>query len=217
MTDQLEEDIPDLNIFMMCRKLDGDAPGDLPDAYHVRNCREDELEIWKGMPFDDPVERKEYQAFMDDYFTSVYAHKGNLFFEVCLYVCDKDDHPIATAFIWKAYDEFNTIHWLKVLKEHEGKGIGRALLSILMRDLQPKDYPVYLHTQPGSYRAIKLYSDFGFELLSDPVVGTRSNDLDECLPILERFMLEEDFKRLKVARAPGHFLRKLERFRDEQF
>jgi hypothetical protein len=28
------------------------------------------------------------------------------------------------------------------------------------------EYPVYLHIQPSSFRAIKLYSDFGFSLLS---------------------------------------------------
>ena len=154
---------------------------------------------------------------MTDYFIKVYANKGNLFYEKCLFVCDNNDKPIATAFIWKAYDEINTIHWLKVLKEYEGKGIGRALLSIIMKELKEKDYPVYLHTQPSSYRAIKLYSDFGFNLLSDPIIGIRKNDLEECWPILEKQMTNEDFKKIQTINAPKYFLKKLETVRDNQF
>jgi len=147
----------------------------------------------------------------------VYGKKVDLFFEKCLFVCDINDNPIATAFVWKAYDQINAFHWFKVLKEHEGKGIGRALLSIVMQELKQEDYPVYLHTQPGSFRAIKLYSDFGFNLLSDPVIGSRKNHLEECLPILKQFMPGEDFKNLNVSDAPDHFLNVLRTAKDDQF
>lgn len=215
----IEEEIglPDKNIFMICQKLNLNALSKLSPEYHIRNCREDELNIWKDMPFDDPEEAKKYRDYMTDFFSRVYAKKGNLFYERCLFVCDHSDRPIATAFVWKAYDEFNTIHWLKVLKGYEGKGIGRALLSIIMKALQEKDYPVYLHTQPDSYRAIKLYSDFGFELLSDPIIGNRKNDLEECWPILEKYMTSLDFKKLKTTKAPSYFLRKLESEKVNEF
>lgn len=203
-------DIPDKNIFMMCRQLNPDALSCLSEGYHIRNCRKDELDIWKAMPFDSPRDAEAYRGYMTEFFAKVYARKGNLFYERCLFVCDERDRPIATAFVWKAYDEFNTVHWLKVLKEYEGQGIGRALMSVVMKELNDDEYPVYLHTQPGSYRAIKLYSDFGFELLSDPVIGNRTNDLEECLPILEKYMPSIAFKKLKITQAPEHFIRKLE-------
>ena len=47
-----EQDIPDLNIFMMCDRLNEDALSDLPSGYHIRNCRPDELELWMEFPFD---------------------------------------------------------------------------------------------------------------------------------------------------------------------
>ena len=215
--DKAEEKIPDKNLFMMCQKLNINALSGLSDEYHIRNCREDELDIWKAMPFDDPKEAKEYRGFMTDFFIKVYANKGNLFYEKCLFVCENNDKPIATAFIWKTYDEFNTIHWLKVLKEYEGKGIGRALLSIIMKELKEKDYPVYLHTHPTSYRAIKLYSDFGFNLLSDPIIGSRNNDIEECLPFLEKQMMNEVFKKLQIIKTPKYFLKKLETEKVDQF
>ncbi len=109
--------------------------------------------------------------------------------------------------MWRAYRQINTIHWLKTLKGYEGLGIGRALLSFLMKDLQVCDFPVYLHTQPASFRAIKLYSDFGFKILTDDKYGNRTNDYKECMPILKKYMPAEHFERLEYASAPQHFIR----------
>jgi ribosomal protein S18 acetylase RimI-like enzyme len=200
-----EEEIPDKNIFMMCSALDRSSLTELPASYYIRNCRPDELNIWKTMPFDDANLAKKYDGFMSDYFTTTYGGKEELFFTKTLFVCDRQDRPIATCLSWKAYGEFNTIQWFKVLKECEGQGVGRALLSIVMQELEMLDYPVYLHTQPSSFRAIKLYSDFGFSLLSGDNFGVRSNDLDNSLPILEQFMPKEYFQRLRIITAPKEF------------
>ncbi|MDN5202784.1 GNAT family N-acetyltransferase [Fulvivirgaceae bacterium BMA10] len=211
------EEIPDKNIFMMCRTLNTEALSKLPDGYSIRSCRKDELGIWKAMPFDEPNEAEEYDQFMMEFFQTTYGGKEDLFYSRTLFVCDAWDRPVATCLLWKAYNEFNTIHWFKVLKDYEGFGIGRALLSIIMKNLNEEDYPVYLHTQPGSYRAIKLYSDFGFYLLSGDKFGSRQNDLEECLAILEKYMPEKDFRNLKISGAPEHFLNRLDTFDTIQF
>lgn len=209
--------IPDYNLFMMCPSLNRAALRALPAGYHVRNCRWDELDLWKAMPFDDAATAAAYQPYMTAYFDRVYAPKGNQFFETCLFVCNEADQPVGTAFIWRAYDQVQTVHWYKVRQDYEGRGIGRALLSIIMAELPADAYPVYLHTQPGSYRAIKLYSDFGFQLLSDPVIGCRQNELAIALPILQQQMPPAFFQQLQITTAPPAFLQTLARFPDEQF
>ena len=128
-----------------------------------------------------------------------------------------NDSPVATCLLWKAYGLFNTIHWFKTLKGYEGLGIGRALLSVIMKDLAREEYPVYLHTQPGSYRAIKLHSDFGFQIISDERVGHRKNDIEACLSILKKFMPAEHFKGLRIVRAPATFLNELNKFDTAEF
>lgn len=215
MEDELE--IPDLHLFMICEDLDRSALTELPAGYHIRNCRKDELAFWKAMPFDDPAEATQYDGFMTEFFDRVYAPAGDLFFETCRFVCDSNDHPIATAFIWKAYNAIHTFHWLKVLKPHEGKGIGRALVSRVMIELKEQDFPVYLHTHPSSFRAVKLYSDFGFKLLTDPVIGRRKNDLEESWPILEKHLPPACFGRLVRTTAPKSFLATLASAHDDQF
>jgi ribosomal protein S18 acetylase RimI-like enzyme len=212
-----EEEIPDKNIFMMCEVLNRTSLTEVPAGYSIRNCRPDELGIWKTMPFDNDDLAKEYEEFMSDYFATTYGGKEELFFAKTLFVCDQQDKPIATCLSWKAYDEFNTIQWFKVLKGYEGQGIGRALLSIIMQELEMCDYPIYLHTQPSSFRAIKLYSDFGFSLLSNDKFGIRKNNLDKCLPILEEFMPKEYFHKLSIITAPKEFEDTVKKYDTNQF
>ena len=207
----IKPDIADGNLFMMCAALDETALSVLPPGFTVRSCRPDELDTWKAFPFDDPQTAAEHAGFMDDFFRATYAGKEAEFFSRTLFVCDRDDRPVATCLRWKAYGRFSAIHWFKVLKELEGRGIGRALLSIVMRSLAPADFPVYLHTQPGSYRAIKLYTDFGFALLTDERIGRRTNDLARSLPYLRSALPPSDFDRLRFASAPPDFLETLRR------
>jgi len=213
----MEDHIPDKNLFMMCRKIENIATKPLPPGFFVRYCRKDELDIWKAMHFDTPELAAEYDDFMTKYFNDVYVPKGDLFYQRCVFVCDQDDEPIGTCFLWKAYNIIWTVQWFKVLKEYEGRGIGRALLSIVLTSLPANEYPIFLHTHPSSYRAIKLYSDFGFSLLSDPIIGNRKNDLEECLPILRRYMTAPDFEKLHIVKAPEFFLHAVRYSEIEEF
>lgn len=183
---------------MVCEKLDMDALSVLPAGYHVRTCRKDELDLWKSMHFDTRDMAEQYRSDMDAYFNTHYSPKGDLFFRTCLLVCDEDDKPVATCFSWKQYDKYTTIHWLKVLKTYEGRGIGRALLSIVMQKLTAEDYPVYLHTQVSSYRAIKLYTDFGFAMIDLPIIDGRENGLWASLDILKEYMPEEAYQKIRI-------------------
>jgi GNAT superfamily N-acetyltransferase len=212
-----EEQIPDYNIFMMCERINQDALSDLDPDYYFRNCRPGELELWKAFPFDRDTVPPEYEDFMNQIIKDSYSGDMDTFFRNTLFVCTKQGTPVATCSYWKAYGKINTIHWLKTRKDYEGKGIGRALLSAVMRRFDSQDYPIYLHTQPGSFRAIKLYSDFGFQLLRGGRLGTRVNELEMCLPILKEFMPKKDFEGLKMIDTPDYLIRLLEHETTIQF
>ena len=211
------EEIPDYNIFMMCERLNQYALTDLNPAYYFRNCRPDELALWKAFPFDSDIVPVEYEGFMNQFIKDTYSGNMDTFFQNTLFVCNKEGTPVATCSYWKAYGKINTIHWLKTRKAYEGKGIGRAVLSAIMRRFESKDYPIYLHTQPGSFRAIKLYSDFGFQLLSGGRLGTRVNELEKCLPILREFMSKKDFETLRIMDTPDDLIKFLENETTIQF
>jgi GNAT superfamily N-acetyltransferase len=195
----------DLNVFMMCERVVSSERSALPDGYTIRSSRPDELGLWKAFPFDTAVEAAANDSHMTAYFSDVYAGREAAFFEATKFVCDADETPVATGAIWPAYDLLTTVHWVKVRKSHEGLGIGRALLSELLRDVPSHAFPVYLHTQPGSFRAIKLYSDLGFRIL-DNDTGTWRNDYLEAMQELRELMPADVFARLGVTTAPDSFV-----------
>jgi ribosomal protein S18 acetylase RimI-like enzyme len=209
--------LPETNIFMMCERLNRAAFSPLPAGYHARTCRPDELAIWKAMPFDDPATAAAYEPFMTEFFATTYGGREELFFASTLFVCDASDRPAATCGLWRAYDAITTVHWLKVVREHEGHGLGRAILSLVLGSLGEEGYPVYLHTQPESVRAIKLYSDFGFHLLAGEKFGSRRNHLAEGLEYLRRHMPEAELQKLQVSDPPQHLLDVLDRATTIQF
>lgn len=207
----------DPNLFMMCSQLNKEALIMMPEGFTLRPCRKEELSIWKAMPFDDAETALAYEPYMQSYFELVYQNKSDLFFERCLFLCDADDQPIGTAFIWPAYDKITTLHWVKVKKGYEDKKLGRAMLSVLLGSLSKEAFPIYLHTQPGSYRAIKLYSDFGFKFITDEQVGARHNDLSAVLPELQNLMTKEAFNQLQFVSAPADFLNHLSHYSHNEF
>lgn len=82
----MAEQIPDKNLFMMCHTLNKDAVRKLPKGFHVRYCRENELDIWKAMHFDTPELAKKYYDFMTEFFATVYLPMKDLFYQnVCLF------------------------------------------------------------------------------------------------------------------------------------
>lgn len=212
-----ELEIPDYHIFMMCETLNETALSELTSDYYFRNCRPDELELWKAFPFDSEEVPVEYEDFMNQIIRDSYSDRMDEFFKNTIFVCNKEDKPIATCSHWKAYGKIHSIHWLKTIKAYEGQGMGRAILSEIMRRFTKSDYPIYLHTQPGSFRAVKLYSDFGFKLLRGGKLGTRVNELEKSLPILREFIPKESFQTLEIVDTPDSLIKLLEHESTIQF
>ncbi|QSE97845.1 hypothetical protein [Fulvivirga lutea] len=75
-----------------------------------------------------------------------------------------------------------------------------------MKVFSSDDNPIYLHTQPRNFRAVKLYADFGFKLLKGGSIGNRVNELEKCLLILKEFMPNKDFERLEIIDPPDYFM-----------
>jgi ribosomal protein S18 acetylase RimI-like enzyme len=205
MLEKYEEQLPEDNIFMYCNKINKEAFTILTDEYNFRYLYKTELEIWKSLPFDDNY-TETYEDFMTDYYNNVYKIRENEFYNKCIVVCNKNDEIIGSCFLWKLDEKINTLHWLKVKKEYEGKGIGRALISKILENIRKTDLPIFLHTQPGSYRAIKLYSDFGFKIITNDKIGNRINNIDKCITKLIENIPEKYFRKIKYIKVSKRYL-----------
>jgi len=203
-------DIAGGNLFMMCERLNTRALSELPQGYHFRTCRREELDIWKTMHFDTPEIVQANIGWMHQYFTDVYAPREEEYWQRCIFVCDADDTPLGTCFVWRAYNRIDTLQWYKVRKPYEGLGLGRALLGHVLQSQWQGEAPIFLHTHPACCRAIKLYTDFGFALLRSGAVGGRENHLQQALPYLQQNMTPEAYAALHFADAPESLLRAAE-------
>ena len=204
----MSEDIQNIDIFMMCKKIEKNAFKNFPEEYSIRNLQKNELEIWKKLPYFEYGYTEKDNENMTKWFNLLYGRNIELFYKKCLVVCNKNNEIIGTCFLWKSFDnQINSVHWLKIIPEYENKGIGRALLTILFKEVSKIDLPIYLHTQIGSYKAIKLYSDFGFKILTDKIIGHKSNSIEKTREYLEQYIPEEHFEKLKYTKASKYFLK----------
>ena len=186
------------NLFMQCDTPNQKAFCPLPKGFTSRLCKRDEIIIWKEM-----WAQGKYMDFVNFYYDKVYKPLEDEFLSRCTFAVDENDKPVATAGIWRSYGKISTVMWYHTFPEYEGCGIGRGLLGEV---LKTAEYPVYVHTHPIAHRAVKLYSDFGFKLLTDPEIGYRKNDLNESLPYLQEVLPEKDYAGLQFAKANKEFL-----------
>ena len=88
-------------------------------------------------------------------------------YKKCFFIQNKDGKNIATASIWNGNHFGKTlqrIHWVAVSKEYQGLGLAKSLVSAALdvfNELGFKDY-IYLTSQVSSYKALNIYSKFGF-------------------------------------------------------
>jgi len=187
------QDVLSGDLFMQCDSPNQSAFRPLPNGFSARLCRREELLIWKTI-----FAQGEYIDFVNQYYDKVYAPFEDEFFRRCIFVVDENDKPVATSGTWLSYRKINTLLGFFVLPEYQGQGIGRGLLSAVMNNAE---FPVYVHTHPIASKAIKLYSDFGFKLITAPAVGYRKNNLQESLPYLKDVLSEKDYANLQTVKA----------------
>lgn len=194
------EKIPEANLFMWCEKPAEKAFVPLPDGFVYRPFTPDRLEDWVSLQMNGSPEEREYLLA---YYHRIYEPFADRLGKRWHLLYD-GEILAASCSLWEAYPGWETIHWLKVHPLYEGRGLGRAILT---KTLEGHDGSVFLHTQPASFRALKLYTDFGFALLTDPVIGRRENHLTAVLPVLSRVMTPASYQALRFARCPAGFLR----------
>ncbi len=75
--------------------------------------------------------------------------------------------PVGTAFAWR--DEpgervWGRVHWVGVVPQHQGQGLGRALVTAVLHYLARHEFPkAFLDTENFRVPAIRLYLSLGFE------------------------------------------------------
>lgn len=190
------------SIIMRCDSINHSAYSPLPDNVTIEYYREGMEMIWQ----DIQKAAGEFSAKSDleilDYFSQRFGRKKELLQTRCLFLKDQaTEHYIGTCMAWEAQKGEQTIpilHWLAVSDEFAGHGFARILISLIMQIFE-EAYPgqsIYLHTQPSSYPAIKLYHDFGFQLCRTDTYGTAINEYGAAIQVLKKIMHQPEYTSL---------------------
>ena len=136
----------------------------LPDGFIERFYRRGERSSWAG------IETRAGEFSTTDRALEHFAREFGPFEEAmeerCVFAIDESNGtPVGTATAWyndARGPEWGRLHWVGVVPEHQGKGIGRSLVSVALRRMAAYHTKAYLTTQTTSVAAVRIYLDVGF-------------------------------------------------------
>lgn len=113
-----------------------------------------------------------------------------------MFVENEQGEAVGTIMCWWDYREGGrvpSIHGFAVKSGYQGLGLGKVLVAACLREMieLEGDRDIYLHTQTWSYKAVRLYSRFGFDIVRDETFGSYENDYDRAMPILNALLKTE--------------------------
>lgn len=194
--------IPHKSMIMRCDHIEKTAfqavPNEISVCYYEPGMAQDWIDVQrKAGEFSDQSDEE-----VMDYFMDRFGNREEELAKRCFFLKDPVTGAlIGTCMAWTAMKEGQVIpilHWLAVDQDYAGKGYARVLITLVMekfQEISPNE-PVYLHTQPKSFAAIKLYMDFGFILPKTDTYGTAVNENEEGIAILQEYVREDVYQRM---------------------
>jgi len=159
----MSDSVPNVRL-VMARQHWAEVPEcSLPAGFSVRWYRPGDEACWRKIHL--AAERE--VAITPELFRQQFGTNEALLTRRQCYVLNARGEAVGTATAW--FDEhfqggdWGRVHWLAVMPDYQGQGLGRALLSLVCRRLQELGHTrAFLRTTATRLRAIKLYRAFGF-------------------------------------------------------
>lgn len=166
----LDKSLPYVGFIMKMRKdklRDFQVPV-LPEGFFYKMYEDGNQYDWARL--EARVNEFDTQEKALTYFENEYSNPYcNELYKRCVFVCNPDGVPVATATAWFMSSSLGMKSWLQWIAcdpDCQGRGLGRAVIAkalSLYRNMN-FDSDIYLHTQTWSHKAAYLYWKLGFEL-----------------------------------------------------
>jgi ribosomal protein S18 acetylase RimI-like enzyme len=144
------------------------------------------------------------------YFDKVFAPHLYDMERRCTFIVAPEGEFVGTATLWYTVineERFPVLTWIAVKPEHQGKGLGRAIVTYALKRTEKLhgNADVLLHTQTWSHPAITLYSSLGFRMqktrklswVNDGVtVKEYPNEYLDAMEILSKVMRKDAYETL---------------------
>ncbi len=182
--------IPFYNMILKCTQYD-QKHIILPDGYQIVSYQPGFEADWARMEYsagDFENEKEAADCFCDKY---LIGHSR----DDILFLLEKTGSVIGSCIAWtddRKGIPVNSLHWLIVDQNFQGKHLGRYLCeSAMNRFYRRGGEPVYIHTQPWSWKAVLLYCSLGFRLQKSDSFSNYTNQYDNAMETLKTILSEE--------------------------
>lgn len=136
----------------------------------------------------------------ENYFVTTYLQDQELLGNI-LFLINESNMIVGSCIAWqdKRKDSLiSSLHWLIVDEKNRGMGLGKALCCAIMNIFEKQGrLPVYIHTQPWSWKAIFLYLSLGFKLQINDTFSQYENEYYKAMGELKKILSEKQFKILQ--------------------
>lgn len=194
----VDKSIPFFDIIMRCDEPKVTQPT-LPDGFYFDTYKEGDDEVWARMELF-AGDFRTYEIALG-YFRSAYLTRLDELKKRFVVVRNKDGDAVCSCIAWKTHRNEHlaaALQWLVTAEGYEGLGLAKAVVfETVNRYCQIGEAPIWLHTQPWSYKAIWLYYQAGFRITAKDQFQTFRNRLDEARPVLENLIPHEKMKLLR--------------------
>ena len=182
----LDRTIPFYNTIMKCSDY-RHRDVELPDGFSILSYREGYEKEWAKLEY--AVGDFGSAAEAERYFTETYLGNPGLFPNI-LFAMNRDREIVGSCIAWqdtRGNSCVSSLHWLVVDERHRGIGLGKALSTAVMNMYAEREaLPVYVHTQPWSWKAILLYLSLGFRLQKTDTFSRYENEYGKAMAELYR-------------------------------
>ena len=201
----LDRTIPFYNMILRCDRV---LPMEvtLPKGYAIRTWQSGDEAAWAALEcavgdFDEESTAKQY--FVDKYLADPAVAAERVFF-----LTDPAGEIVGSVICWEDMRQgmpVLSLHWLVVAEGEQGKGLGKALCSHALRIFRRIDNarPVYIHTQPWSWKAILLYVKLGFKLQPEDTFADYENQYPQAMEAVKNVLTQEQYDYLCQNTAPA--------------
>lgn len=162
----LDKSIPYFGVLMIKTDTSDYPRFELPDGFTIVGYQPGFETEWAKLMFE--VDQTDTLKEAEVLFAKEFLSRPSLLPKQCLFVLSKTGEIVAAASLWHGEHfgkTFQRIHFVATKPEYQGKGLIKALLTRLLdlyNEMGFRNF-IYLTSQTWSYKAINLYSKFGFK------------------------------------------------------
>lgn len=188
--------IPFYNTIMKCSDYRYRNVG-LPDGFSIVSYQDGYEKAWAKLECSIGDFGSVREA--GKYFTETYLQNPGRFPDI-LFALNRDHDIVGSCIAWqdrRGSAVVSSLHWLVVHELYRGIGLGRALTAAVMNIYAERGaLPVYVHTQPWSWKAILLYLSLGFKLQKTDTFSHYENEYGKAMNELRKIVSKDQYERL---------------------